>query len=182
MQHFDIEYNTEGKMSRAYICSLDGVDTVLTETYLFSWSNGKLQRLEDDIWALAPNESGLKHSTLYYTWASDNVTKTVRHNLYLNGKRDTVNYNYEVNNLVNPFYGFPFWQIPYNKMINTFDGTDGLNKNMLTRCYNDKTERRYEHTATDGRVTAIHEEYTTTNPSGLARSLLVTDYEIEYLN
>ena len=67
-------------------------------------------------------------------------------------------------------------------MINTFDGTDGLNKNMLTRCYNDKTERRFEHTATDGRVTGIHEVYTTTNPSGLTRSLSVTDYEIEYVN
>ena len=67
-------------------------------------------------------------------------------------------------------------------MVASYNGTDGLNKNMVTRCYNDKSERRFEHTATDGRVTAIHEVYTTTNPSGLARSLLVTNYEIEYVN
>ena len=84
--------------------------------------------------------------------------------------------------LTNPFYGFPFWQIPYYKMITSFDGTDGLNKNMVTRYYNEKMENQFEYTTTGGRVTGIHEVYTTTNPSGLTRSLSVTDYEIEYVN
>ena len=67
-------------------------------------------------------------------------------------------------------------------MITSFDGTDGLNKNMVTRYYNDKSDRSFEHTATGGRVTGIHEVYTTSNPALLTRSQLITDYEIEYVN
>ena len=138
--------------------------------------------MESDIWAQDPSAEALKHETRFYTWAGDNVAKTVRHSLHLDGSRDTLNYYFEVNNLANPFYGFPFWQIPYYKMITSFDGTDGLNKNMVTRYYNEKMENQFEYTTTGGRVTGIHEVYTTTNPSGLTRSLSVTDYEIEYLN
>lgn len=182
LQCFDIEYNTDGNVSRVYKCDLDDGDTVLTETYLYFWSGGKLQRLESDIWAQDPSAEALKHETRFYTWAGDNVAKTVRHSLHLDGSRDTLNYYFEVNNLANPFYGFPFWQIPYYKMIASFDGTDGLNKNMVTRYYNEKMENQFEYTTTGGRVTGIHEVYTTTNPSGLTRSLSVTDYEIEYVN
>lgn len=182
LQCFDIEYNTDGNVSRVYKCDLDDGDTVLTETYLYFWSGGKLQRLESDIWAQDPSAEALKHETRYYTWVGDNVTKTVRHSLHLDGSRDTLNYYFEVNNLANPFYGFPFWQIPYYKMIASFDGTDGLNKNMVTRYYNEKMENQFEYTTNGGRVTGIHEVYTTTNPSGLTRSLSVTDYEIEYVN
>ena len=181
-QYFDIEYNTDGTMSRVYKCNLDDGDTVLTETFLYFWSGGKLQRLEDDIWALTPVDDAIKHETRYYTWEGDNVSKTVCHSLHLNGIRDTISYNYEVNNLVNPFYGFPFWQIPYHKMIASFDGTDGLNKNLVARYYNEEMEDQYEYTTTGGRVTGIHEVYTITGASGLIRSLSVTDYEIEYVN
>ena len=180
-QYFDIEYNTDGQVSRVYKCNLDGVDTVGKETYLFFWYDGKLQRLEDDIWALDANDSGIKHATLFYTWSGDNVSKAVCHSLYRDDSRDTVVYNYETNNLVNPFYGFPFWQLPYRKIIDTFYGTDGLNKNMLTRCYGDNMERRFEHTTTDGRVTGIHEVFTTMSAFGLSRSLIVSDFELEYV-
>ena len=180
--HFDLDYNASGQLSRVYKCSLHEGDTVYKETYLYFWSDGKLQRLESDIWAQDPSAEALKHETRFYTWVGDNVTKTVRHSLHLDGSRDTLNYYFEVNNLANPFYGFPFWQIPYYKMIASFDGTDGLNKNMVTRYYNEKMENQFEYTTTGGRVTGIHEVYTTTNPSGLTRSLSVTDYEIEYVN
>ena len=180
--HFDLDYNASGQLSRVYKCSLHEGDTVYKETYLYFWSDGKLERLEDDIWALEPNESGLKHKTLLYTWAGDNISKTVSLSLNFNGNRDTVSNNYEVNNLVNPFYGFPFWQIPYREMIGTHEAIDGLNKNLLTRCYNDNSEHRYEYTTTGGRVTGVHEVYTTSGITGLIRSSMVTDYEIEYVN
>ena len=180
--HFDLDYNASGQLSRVYKCSLHEGDTVYKETYLYFWSDGKLERLEDDIWALEPNESGLKHKTLLYTWAGDNISKTVSLSLNFNGNRDTVSNNYEVNNLVNPFYGFPFWQIPYREMIGTHEATDGLNKNLLTRCYNDNSEHRYEYTTTGGRVTGVHEVYTTSGITESLRSLMVTDYEIEYVN
>ena len=67
-------------------------------------------------------------------------------------------------------------------MIASFDGTDGLNKNMVTRYYNEKIENQFEYTTTSGRVTGIHEVYTTSNPALLTRSQMITDYEIEYAN
>lgn len=181
LQYVDFEYNTGDKVSQIHKCSLHEGDTVYKETYQYFWSNEKLQRVENDIWALTPAESGTKHSELFYTWTGDNVSKTVRHMLYLNGKRDTVSYNYEVNNLVNPFYRHTFWQIPYSGLFISFDGTDGLNKNMLTRCYNDRTDRRFEYTTTGGRITGIHEVYSTMSALGLTRSTTVVDYEIEYV-
>ena len=182
LQHFDIEYNTDGNVSHVYKCDLENGDTLLKENYLYFWSGGKLQRLESDIWAQNPSADAIKHETRFYTWEGDNVSKTVRHALHLDGSRDTLNFYFEVNNLVNPFYGFPLLQLPYYKMITSFDGTDGLNKNMVTRYYNDKSDRSFEHTATGGRVTGIHEVYTTSNPALLTRSQMITDYEIEYVN
>lgn len=41
--------------------------------------------------------------------------------------------------------------------------------------------RGFEYTTTGGRITGIHEVYSTVSASGLTRSTTVADYEIEYV-
>lgn len=180
-QIYDIEYGSDGQMSRSiYSITDENGDTIMRETANYTWSDGKLQRIMFNHWSKEPTTSGLIKEEYQYTWKGDNVTKSVLYAFYDDGDIDTTTYDYEVANVLNPFAGFAFFQIPYCGYTGSFHGTDGLNKNMVSHIKGANSTRDYEYTTSGDRVTSFTGK--TFSESGTTRITIEDTYEFEYVN
>lgn len=122
------------------------------------------------------------YDRLFFTWNGGNVSKVDHFITNNDGTGDTSFYNYEYSDYINPFRGIPLHLLPYTTFGFSTNCIDGVNKNLVSGCYNDISNKTFEFTTKNGRVVGIHAATTIAHPDIPNKQLLFADYELEYDN
>lgn len=187
LEQYTYKYDAQGSLSRIERFEIENNDTLFGKVMDYFWADGKLSSAKNTIVATnGPYEpQGTKEELYHFSWAGENIVKSVVHNLHFNETRDTTTYNYEYTNIPNPFYGINYLQMLHNTFLNNTSPTDAFCKNMLSRySYVEKNNSfvtTFDYTLTNGLLTAIHVVSASTNTTGTIRQKTTYDYEIEYV-
>lgn len=180
----DFFYDADGRLSRTYHYTLDSVgDTTCKQNIVYTLVGGRREQAECSVWFPDATGTSVVYSLHRYFWSGDNVDSVARRSLYANGGGDTTCYRFEYTDIPNPFCGMTFLQTDAMGMIWSFDGLDGLNRNLPKRVTdNKKGEYKYEYTTSGGRVSTVSEHsFNDTSANNSMRYTSEAFYEIEYL-